>query len=136
MKNSGKVSKRINAGVLTPDFTLKASLAILGRYSEARKFNEMALAVMEQNEGCEPERAITYLNMASSAEAENGLENSEEFIKNCVLKADALLETPGLARDGNYAFVCEKCAPVFGYYGYFLLEKKYAERAKEIYERA
>ncbi|MBO4894298.1 MAG: tetratricopeptide repeat protein [Clostridia bacterium] len=112
------------------------ALTDLGRYSEARKFNEMALAVMEQNEGCEPERAITYLNMASSAEAENGLENSEEFIKNCVLKADALLETPGLARDGNYAFVCEKCAPVFGYYGYFLLEKKYAERAKEIYERA
>ena len=27
-----------------------------------------------------------------------------------------------LKKDGYYAFVCEKCAPVFGHYGYFLTE--------------
>ena len=38
-------------------------------------------------------------------------------------------------RDGYYAFVCEKCASVFGYYGHFFYEKELKERAKAIYER-
>ena len=38
-------------------------------------------------------------------------------------------------RDGYYAFVCEKCASVFGYYGRFFYEKELTERARRIYER-
>ena len=37
-------------------------------------------------------------------------------------------------RDGYYAFVCEKCASVFGYYGWFLYNKEREERARTIYE--
>ena len=36
---------------------------------------------------------------------------------------------------GYYAFVCEKCAPAFSYYGYFLAAQELERRAKEIYER-
>jgi len=50
-------------------------------------------------------------------------------------RAWQLLDTPSLPRDGYYAFVCEKCAPVFGYYGYFAEEAKLTGRAKEIYGR-
>ena len=110
------------------------ALADVGKFEKAKQCFENALRIMSANEGCEPEQAITYLNMATAAESENGLEKSEEFIAQCVLKADELLETDGLKQDGNYAFVCEKCAPVFGYYGYFLLQKKYSERADRIYE--
>ncbi len=111
------------------------ALADTGEFEKAKNCFEKALNIMSQNEGCEPEQAITYLNMATAAESENGIENNEEFIAACVKKADILLETQGIKHDGNYAFVCEKCAPVFGYYGYFMLEKKYSERAKQIYER-
>ena len=47
-----------------------------------------------------------------------------------------MMNTESLPRDGYYAFVCEKCAPVFGYYGYFLTERELNRRAREIHERA
>ena len=37
------------------------------------------------------------------------------------------------ARIGYYAFVCEKCAPVFEYYGYFLTADRFRETAEKIY---
>ena len=38
-------------------------------------------------------------------------------------------------RNGYYAFTCRKCAPSFGYFGYFVYEKELNERADIIYER-
>jgi hypothetical protein len=46
----------------------------------------------------------------------------------------ALLNTPSVPRDGYYAFVCEKCAPTFRYYGYFLDGEDLETRAGQIYE--
>ena len=43
---------------------------------------------------------------------------------------------PGIPRDGYYAFVCEKCAPAFDYYGYFADAEEAAKKAESIYERA
>jgi tetratricopeptide (TPR) repeat protein len=37
------------------------------------------------------------------------------------------------ARVGYYAFVCEKCAPTFEYYGYFLTAEALKETAEKIY---
>ena len=39
-------------------------------------------------------------------------------------------------RDGYYAFVCEKCASVFGYYGRFFYDGELRARARGIYERS
>ena len=39
-------------------------------------------------------------------------------------------------KDGYYAFVCEKCASVFNYYGYFVYYQDLLERVKSIYERS
>ena len=33
------------------------------------------------------------------------------------------------------AFVCEKCAPTFEYYGWFMTAKEIKRRSDEIYER-
>ena len=52
------------------------------------------------------------------------------------MRAEKLFYTEDLPRNGYYAFVCEKCAPVFGYYGYFLTERELKRRAREIYDGA
>ena len=46
-----------------------------------------------------------------------------------------MLNSEEIVRDGNYAFVCEKCAPVFGFYGRFMTEKELNARMRSIYER-
>ena len=58
---------------------------------------------------------------------------AEQHINDCINRARELLDTPGIPHDGYYAFVCEKCAPTFGYYGYFLDEAEYRGRAEQIY---
>lgn len=94
-----------------------------------------ALNVMLAQKHGEAEAAITYLNMADLVTLELGQEAGEEKISAYLDKAEALLHTEDLPRDGHYAFVCEKCAPAFGYYGYFLMEQELNETARAIYER-
>ena len=88
---------------------------------------------MEQVPGGELEQAITCLNMADAVEGELGAEAGENKIAGLLEKAEKLLDTPSLPRDGYYAFVCEKCAPSFSYYGYFLEEEELMKRAEAVY---
>ena len=106
------------------------------RFSEARALYEQALSVMANAEHGALEQAITYLNMADAAEAELGLLDASETIDRYLETAQTLLDTPTLVRDGYYAFVCEKCAPTFAYYGWFAAADELNERARAIYERA
>ncbi len=110
------------------------ALTDVGDYEQSLSLNRKALAIMESKADGAPEAAITYLNMASAAEAEHGLEAAESVITAYLDRARALLEGH-TNRDGNYAFVCEKCASVFGYYGHFAYAKELSERATAIYER-
>lgn len=108
-------------------------LVDLCRYGEANDLYLRAIAVLEAKGGGELEIAITYLNMASAKESELGLAEADEEIGVLLAKAKDLLE--GFERrDGYYAFVCEKCASVFGYYGHFAYEGELTERARRIYE--
>lgn len=111
------------------------ALADLGRYEEAFSFYEKALAVMELQPKGKLEQAITYLNMANAAEAMRGFEAAEEEINDYLRTAEALLSDPALPRDGYYAFVCEKCAPTFGYYGWFLTASELRQTSEELYAR-
>jgi len=108
------------------------SLVDMERFDEANDLYLKAISVMEKAENGSLEIAITYLNMASAAEAENGLLDAESIIDEYVKKAQDLLDSCE-QRDGYYAFVCEKCASVFGYYGYFFYAKELEERARRIY---
>ena len=111
------------------------TLTALGRFAEARELYEKALAVMAQAENGELECAITWLNLADAAEAELGAEAAELQIRDCLDAAESLLWTPGLPRNGYDAFVCEKCAPVFSRYGYFLAAQKLEERARAFHKQ-
>jgi len=108
----------------------------LRRFGEAYEAFLKALDVMGRVENGALEQAITYLNLANAVELEHGLEKGEQKIEQYLDTAAALLDDPALPRDGYYAFVCEKCAPTFDYYGYFLVAGDLNERAKAIYERA
>lgn len=112
------------------------ALVDLKRFSEANQLYEKALSILKPMEGNEPEMAITYLNLASSVEAELGLEQGAEDIKAYSLKAMDCMEVGKDRRDGGYAFVCEKCATVFGYYGEETYAKQLLERSRRIYEGA
>ncbi len=111
------------------------ALVDLNRFEEAAALYRRAVEVMQQTENGRLEVAITYLNMASAAEAEHGLLTAAEQIEQLLDDATVLLEAHGV-RDGYYAFVCEKCATVFGYYGRFAYEKELKARAARIYEGA
>lgn len=112
------------------------ALCDLGRYAEARDCYEKALTVMKTAPNGELEQAITQLNLCNLAEAERGLLEAEDEIERRLDAAETLLETPTLPRNGYYAFVCEKCAPTFTYYGRFACGAELEERAKEIYSHS
>ena len=110
------------------------TLVDLGEFNRADSLFKKAIDVMSKNRGKEGEVAITYLNMASAAEKQYGLENGEKTIAENIEKAMALLDLCEDKESGNYAFICEKCATVFGYYGYFVYENELKKRYKKIYE--
>ena len=105
----------------------------LKRFQEAAELYGKALKVMAQVPGGELEQAITYINMANAAEDEKGLENAETLIDQYMDQAYDLLDHTNAPKDGYYAFVCEKCAPAFSYYGYFMQAEELNRRAEEIY---
>ena len=119
----------------------------LGSYREADELFRKALDTMANVKNGVLEQAITYLNMADAFVAERaeqmgadpiaaGDAESERTVETLLDQALELLDTPTVPRDGYYAFVCEKCAPVFAHYGYFLADADLKERARSIYERA
>lgn len=106
------------------------TLVDLKRFSEARVLNEKAIKIMKNKP---LEVAITYLNMANAIEAEQGVLDACEEISRLTQQAKDILESFE-KRDGYYAFVCEKCASVFGYFGDFLYDEELRNRARRIYE--
>ncbi len=109
--------------------------AAAGRFEEAFSSYEKALEQMKTVPGGGLECAITNLNMAEALEKRDGMEASEKEIGTLLEEAYELLMHPDAPQDGYYAFVLEKCAPTFSYYGYFLMAKEISDRSGEIYAR-
>ena len=112
------------------------ALTELKQYREAEAYYFKAIEIMKHQQYGELEQAITYLNLADLLNDEIGLLEADEKINEYVHLAYDLLDTPGIPRNGYYAFVAENCADVFGYYGFFVMKNELTERAREIYERA
>ena len=108
------------------------ALVDLGQYDRAAELYGKALQVLSASAENEPEMAITHLNLASLAEAKLDLEDGWPDIERNLGLAQKLLEAYP-KEDGNYAFVCEKCAGVYGYYGFTDYANELAERARRIY---
>lgn len=107
----------------------------LGDYERSMALFHQAMDVMGTVPGGVLEQAITCLNMADVIAARDGMEAGETQIFSLLDRAEALLHDESAPRDGYYAFVCEKCAPTFSYYGYFLTAEELKNTAEAIYER-
>ena len=137
-------------------------LADLGRYEEALSLFRKAIGLLDSVEwGC-LEQAVSYLNLCDTlmlrdafyrneagetvlwlrdcgAETETeGLElicpeETDREIGRYLDEAEKCLTAPGLPRDGNTAFVFEKCAPVLAYYGRFAAASQAESEAEKIY---
>ncbi len=81
------------------------------------------------------EKAITYLNMADVYSVYLTSDAAEEKVSSCLEKANIILSSDDVTHDGYYAFVCEKCAPVFRYYGWFLYAEELSSASNKIYEK-
>lgn len=112
------------------------ALASLSRFDEAIGCYSRALDVMQRAENGALEQAITYLNMADALYGKLGAEDADAQINDLLDTAQALLDDPSLPRNGYYAFVCEKCAPTFTFYGRFADGTELKERADRIYAGA
>lgn len=115
---------------------MSSALADLKRYDEALGMCEKALGILAKSTGNEPEEAITYLNMTGMYEARDGIEKAQESIEACLLKAqEKLAAADGKTEEGYLAFVYDKCASTFAYYGWFAEKNLLMKRSEEIYER-
>ena len=114
---------------------MSVTLCDLGHFEDAAACQEKALDILSRIADSEAEQAVSWLNLADILDAQKGTEAAEEEVRRCCEKAVELLDSPTLPRDGNYAFFCEKCAPVLEYYGFFLAAEELAQRAKDIYDR-
>ncbi len=110
------------------------ALSDVSRYEDAAASYKNALRILERVKGSEPEQAITYLNLADLSMARADTSADDEVITPLLNRAKELLDIAwtGGDRGGNYAFVAEKCASVFQYYGFFMAAKELTERAEEI----
>lgn len=108
---------------------MATALVGLARYRDADALYRRALTVMAALEENAPEMAITYLNMADALVAEQGALEAEEGVLSLLCEAQRILDAYE-GRDARYAFVCEKCAPAFGYYGRFVYEAELRARAE------
>lgn len=111
------------------------ALVTLRRFADADVLYKKAIDIMNAKGDGDLEIAVTLLNMASAVEAEKGTVDGEEEISALLDEAKALLEAHK-ARDGYYAFVLSKAAPVYSYFGHFRYAKELEERSGRIYEGA
>lgn len=107
------------------------ALADIGRYDEALDCYQNAIDIMIDKKNGTLEVAVTLMNVAELFER---IGDSDALIEQSLEQALAYLEDPKLQRNGYYAFVCRKCAPTYGHFGWFMTQKDLNERADRIYE--
>lgn len=108
------------------------TLVDLGRYPKAQALYQKALSLTREN-GALLDHAVTLVNMAHMYEVSESIES--ERITDCLARAEHILMDEATERTPYYAFVAEKCAPSFDYFGYFFTAKALRDTSKEIYER-
>jgi len=107
----------------------------LGQYQEAYGLFDRAMAAMAEVPGGTLEQAITCLNRADTLALHLGTEEGEERVNALLQQAADFLADPAVPRNEYYAFVCEKCAPGFSYFGWFVEAEELEKEAKQIRER-
>ena len=108
------------------------ALTDAGDFKKAEECYYKAVSVMEKIKSGKPDLAITYVNLAHFY-AETG---DTKKITDCLFKAYDLLNDEENVKNGYFAYVLDKCAPSFNYFGYAKIAGDFFKEAKEIYERS
>ena len=108
------------------------ALTDAGEYKKAEECYNKAISVMEKIKGGKPDLAITYVNLAHFYEKTGDTKKTTD----CLFKAYDLLNDEENVKSGYYAYVLDKCAPSFKYFGYDKIADDFFKEAKEIYERS
>lgn len=106
------------------------ALQDLKKYSEAEECFLTAIKITEKSKENILETAISFVNLAHLYYEVNC---DDERVNPLMEKVLEILECPDYFCYVKYAFTCRKCAPSFGFFGYFLAEKLLNERADKIY---
>lgn len=113
------------------------ALTDLGQFDAAENYYNDAINILSNNVDGELDAAISHLNLADlfykkyQVDASDNYSKYGDKIEEHCLVAWELLNKKGIVHDDYYRFVCEKCAPTFAYYGYFVYEKELNTRANE-----
>ncbi len=111
---------------------MASAYAELGERENAEKSYLKAIELLSQSNDSDGEIAVSFVNLAHLY---NDANEEDERIGQSMEKAWEYLQSENIVRDGSYAFICSKCAPAFGYFGYFLRKKQLEEEAEKIYGR-
>lgn len=109
------------------------ALQDLREYAKAENYFLKAMEITEKNEKNELETAVSLVNLAHLYYE---IDNEDGRVNTLMEKALGILENPEFYGYNKYAFTCRKCAPSFGFFGFFLAEKHLNERADKIYARS
>ncbi|MBQ3384647.1 MAG: tetratricopeptide repeat protein [Erysipelotrichaceae bacterium] len=113
------------------------ALVSLNRFSEADKLYHDALRLLDSCPQGELEKAITYLNMVDAMLKEKGInEETENLAVPLMYNAQLCLDSEELPRNSYYAFVADKCYPIFEYFQWYDYAEELKKRIRGINERA
>lgn len=107
------------------------TLTDLGQFEKAEALYQKAIALTREAKNL-PDCAVTAVNMAHLYEAWESIESQK--ITDCLAHAEHLLLEECADRTPYFAFVAEKCAPAFDYFGHFFVANQLREIARKIYE--
>ena len=110
------------------------ALVDLEDFAKAEELYIKAIKITEKDLKSLLDCAVTYVNLAHLYEQKDGIEAKD--IEKSLSKAEEIFENKNIERNSYYAFVSEKCAPSFDYFGYFIFANELYKRSREIYERA
>ena len=113
------------------------ALVQLKEFAEANIYYRKSLDVLEDCPQSELEKAMAWLNIADAVIAQKGVsEDSENEIVEYLYNAQLCLDDESVERDSYYAFVADKCYPIYEYFQWYSYAEELKERIREINERA
>ncbi len=110
---------------------MASAYAQLNKSNKAEDNYLKAIALLKKSCKNDGEIAVSYVNLAHLY---YDIDEYDERINSALETAWEYLNSKSTVKDGNYAFICSKCAPSFGFFGHFLRKKKLEEAAEKIYE--
>ncbi len=108
-----------------------SALTELGDFKAAEQCYLAAIELLNEKSEYFGEIAVSYVNLAHLYEEMARLDTD---IFATMEKAWQYITHPNAKHDGNYAFVCTKCAPSFEYFGFSEREQILSKEAEKIYE--